>query len=74
MRSGPTTLTVDVGRYSKEKMHATAKIDLEADGLGVGIVRCSSSTIQRLSFLAFFWQNSQRLQEDDDKKDMEQKK
>ena len=57
MRSGPTTLTVDVGRYSKEKMHATAKIDLEADGLGVGIVRCSS-TIQRLSFLAFFWQNS----------------
>ena len=59
MRSGPTTLTVDVGRYSKEKMHATAKIDLEADGLGVGIVRCSSSsTIQRLSFLAFFWQNS----------------
>ena len=54
---GANKPTVDVGRYSKEKMHAAAKIDLEAESLSVGIVRCSS-TIQRLSFLAFFWQNS----------------
>ena len=36
---GANKPTVDVGLYSKEKMHEAAKIDLEADSLSVGILR-----------------------------------